>query len=261
MKQLFLLPFFILLSCAPSKEAPPIEWGPSPWPEIRIERINTLLPQAMEAADVDAWLVICRENANDPMADHVGGENAGGTAVFLFYFDDDGFHSLVFSPGGEATALGELQIHDEVVAVERGTSTLLQAAEFIQLQKFDRIAINTSTQNKLADGLSHSQYLALVEAVGVQEASKFVSSEKVIYEWLSVKTPAEVEIMRQAAELTAAWQLEAYEIIEPGVTTDAEVAAFFRRKNERIWSRRSLESQPESKCKFRSRSRTFSRYR
>ena len=224
---------FIATSCTnPPNNEQPIEWGPSPWPEIRIERINTLLPLAMEAADVDAWLIICRENDNDPMADHIGGENAGGTAVFMFYFAEEGFHSLAFSPEGEATALDELDIHDKVVAVERGNSTLEQAAQFIQTMDFDRIAINTSQQNKLADGLSHSQYLALVDAVGDEEAAKFVSSENVIYEWLSVKTTAEVEIMRQAAELTAAWQLEAYEIIEPGVTTDAEVAAFLDAKME-----------------------------
>ena len=208
------------------------DWGPNPWPEIRKERIEILLPQAMEAAEVDAWLVICRENDNDPMADHIGGENAGGTAVFMFYFDEDGFQSMVFSPIGESTALDELDIHDRVIPVERGNSAIEQAAEFINFRDFDRIAINTSSQNKLADGLSHSQYLALVEAVGIQTARKFTSSETLIYEWLSVKLPAEVEIMRKAAELTAAWQYEAYETIVPGVTTDAEVAAFLDAKME-----------------------------
>lgn len=64
----------------------------------------------------------------------------------------------------------------------------------------------------------------------MQTARKFTSSENLIYEWLSVKLPAEVEIMRKAAELTAAWQIEAYETIIPGETTDAEVAAFLDAK-------------------------------
>lgn len=95
MRSLFLLSIFIIIGCSPiNQEKEAYDWGPNPWPEIRKERISTLLPQAMEAAEVDAWLVICRENDNDPMADHIGGENAGGTAVFMFYFDEDGFHSL-----------------------------------------------------------------------------------------------------------------------------------------------------------------------
>ena len=50
-----------------------------------------MLPNALKNANVKAWLVICRENNNDPIADHIGGKNAGGTAAFLFYNDDKGF--------------------------------------------------------------------------------------------------------------------------------------------------------------------------
>jgi hypothetical protein len=52
----------------------------SPWPEIRKARIQKLLPQAMQLAGIDAWVVICRHN-NDPLALYVGGENAGGTGI------------------------------------------------------------------------------------------------------------------------------------------------------------------------------------
>lgn len=226
----YLLPLILLISaCTPSQE-PSIDWGESPWPEIRKERISTLLPQAMEAADVDLWIVICRENNNDPIADHIGGENAGGTVAFLFYKDEDGFHSRVYSPSGESTALAELKIHDEVIPVERGMSAMEQAADFIKDQGFERIAVNSSPNNAQADGLSFTQREALESALGSELSNRLVSSEDLIYEWLSVKLPAEVEIMIKAAELTAEWELEAYEIIEPGVTTDAEVAAFLKAK-------------------------------
>ena len=95
-----------------------------------------ILPNALKEANVDCWLVICRENNNDPLADHIGGENAGGTAGFLFYNDNEGFHSKVFSPSGEATALGDLKIHDEVVSVARGTSAIQMAVDFIKKQNF-----------------------------------------------------------------------------------------------------------------------------
>lgn len=226
----YLLPIILLISACTPLQEPPIDWGESPWPEIRKERISSLLPQAMEAANVDLWIVICRENNNDPIADHIGGENAGGTAAFLFYKDEDGFHSRVYSPSGESTALAELKIHDEVIPVERGMSAMEQAADFIRDQNFERIAINSSPNNAQADGLSFTQRQALETALGSGLSSRLVSSEELIYEWLSVKLPAEVEIMTKAAELTAEWELEAYEIIEPGVTTDAEVAAFLKAK-------------------------------
>ena len=34
----------------------------NPWPEIREERIRLLLPQAMEAAGVDSWIVLSRRS-------------------------------------------------------------------------------------------------------------------------------------------------------------------------------------------------------
>lgn len=205
--------------------------GPSPWPEIRKERLEKLLPQAMKESGIDAWVIICRENNNDPIAHHVGGENAGGTALFLFYLEGDKAISKVFSPVGEATALGELKIHDEVIPVERGKSAILQGAEFIKGQNFEKIAINSSFEELLADGLSYTQRKTLEEALG-NHASKLVSAEELIYEYLAVKLPSEVEIMTKAAELTAQWQVEAYNQVVPGKTTDADVAKFLKKKME-----------------------------
>ncbi|SFG72666.1 Xaa-Pro aminopeptidase [Algoriphagus hitonicola] len=217
--------------------SPPVEstsdslpdWSDNPWPEIRKERINRLLPEAMKAAGVDCWISICRENHNDPIASHIGGENAGGTAVFLFYLDEGGFHSLVFSPDGEATALDELDIHEEVRRVPRGESAVEAAAAFIGEKNFGKIAVNSSESNAMADGLSYSQRMELEEALG-EVADKMVSSTELVYEWLSIKLPAEVEIMRQAAQLASDFQYQAYDMIEPGKTTDAEVAQFLKEK-------------------------------
>lgn len=215
-------------ACAP-ENIETVEWGESPWPEIRKERISTLLPQAMDAAGVDLWLVVCRENNNDPIADHIGGENAGGTAAFLFYKDESGFHSRVYSPVGEATALGELDIHDEVIPVERGLSAIDEAVMFIRDNEFNTIAVNSSENNAQADGLSYTQRVELEEKLGPELSEKLISSEELIYEWLSVKLDKEVEIMTRAAELTAEWEIEAYDMIIPGETTDAEVAAFLKK--------------------------------
>lgn len=212
----------------PKEEKLPL-WNENPWPEIRKQRIANLLPEAMKAANVDAWLILCRENHNDPIATHVGGENASGTASFLFYQDETGFHSLVFSPEGEATALDELDIHETVIKVQQGASTLEKAVEFLKEKNFKSIAINTSSTNALADGLSHSQQVELEKLLGA-DASKLISSTELVYEWLSIKLPEEVEIMKKAAQLASDFQIEAYDMIVPGKTTDADVAKFLKAK-------------------------------
>lgn len=225
----------LLHSCTQSPEQETVQenpfTGPSPWPEIRKERIKNLLPAAMETAGADAWLIICRENNNDPIAHHIGGENAGGTAVFIFYRASDQVKSMVFSPIGEATALADLKIHDEVIPVERGKSAISDAAAWISEQNFKTIAVNSSFDNEIADGLSFTQRQTLEKALG-NAASSLISADELIYEWLAVKLPAEIEIMTKAAELTAQWQEEAYRQVVPGKSTDADVAKFLKKKME-----------------------------
>ena len=230
----FALVLLLCFSCEQSPNEttqinPETYWGENPWPEIRTKRINQLLPKALESAGVNCWLVICRENNNDPIADHIGGENAGGIAAFLFYNDEAGFHTKVYSPSGEATALGDLKIHDEVVSVERGTSAVKMAVDFILEKDFKTIAVNSSETNSMADGLSYTQR-QVIEDLMADKADRLVSATEVVYEWLSIKLPEEVEILRKAAQLTADWQIEAYKQVIPGKSTDADIARFLKQK-------------------------------
>ncbi|NNL31008.1 MAG: aminopeptidase P family protein [Gemmatimonadetes bacterium] len=184
----------------------------------------------MQRAGIDAWVVLARENANDPIASHIGAENAGGLAGFLFFLDDEGsLESLAVSPETESTALAEVTPLDSVRAIPRGMSTYAAVADELRARDPARIAVNSSGRN-IADGLSWTQRNALEEALGPTLVSRLVSSEDVVIEWLSVKLPREVEIMRRAAQLTEELELEAYAMIEPGVTTDADVARFLKRR-------------------------------
>ena len=239
MKHTFLVIALVVLGWAcsaptnPESETKKIDplayWGENPWPEIRKKRINQLLPEALKNAEVASWLVICRENYNDPIATHVGGENASGTAAFLFYSDKSGFHSLAFSPEGEAKALEDLAIHEKVERIPRGESAVARAVAFIKEKGFPTIAINTSASNEMADGLTYSQHQDLASLMG-SDVNKLVSSEELVYEWLSIKLPEEVEILKKAAQLASDFQEEAYASIIPGKTTDAEVAKFLKAK-------------------------------
>lgn len=230
---LLLIPL-LLASCTPTQSPPAAAteepaFAGDPWPAIRAERIATLLPGAMDEAGLDAWLTICRENDNDPMARHIGCENAGGSAAFLFFRTDGGVTSVAISPAGEATALAEKQIMDEVVQIERGSGLWDQVQA--QLERFDpeRIGVNTGS-SPITDGLSHSQYTAMAEGLSPGWMARVVSSEPMIHAWLAVKLPAEVEIMRRAAELTAQWEVEAYAAAVGGVTTDRQIADFLEAK-------------------------------
>ena len=139
------------------------------------------------------------------------------------------FHSLAFSPEGEAKALEDLAIHEKVERVPRGESAVAKAVAFIKEKGFPTVAINSSASNEMADGSTHSQHEDLIALMG-SDKNKLVSSEELVYEWLSIKLPEEVEILKKAAQLASDFQEEAYATIVPGKTTDADVAKFLKAK-------------------------------
>src|SRR6056297_860471 len=204
--------------------------GQNPWPDIRQERIQTLLPQAMERSGTDAWAVLCRSNNNDPLARHIGCENAVSPAVFLFELRDGAVVSTVFTPPGEAAALQDIALHDSIAVVNRSPGALVEAANYINQNVSGILALNFSENNEIADGLSHSQYVQFTEMLIEPVKNNIISSEELVFEWLSVKLPAEIEIMRKAAEITAQWQREAYAQVIPNQTTDRDVADFLEAK-------------------------------
>jgi Xaa-Pro dipeptidase len=90
--------------------------------------------------------------------------------------------------------------------------------------------LNFSSTSNFADGLSFTQFMAFTGLLKPEISSKVLSSEELIFEWLSIKTPREIEIMREAAAITAAWEIEALQSVVPNVTTDKDVALFLKAK-------------------------------
>ena len=207
----------------------PARAGENPWPRIRKERIQNLLPAAMERAGVDAWIVICRENDNDPLAAHVGGENAGGSAAFLFFRKGGGVSSVAISPAGEATALKDVGLHGRVVVRGRDQTLWDAVASEVRSAAPKKIAVN-SGGDSVADGLSWSQRTSLEKALGPEWTARLVPAEDLVVEWLSVKLPEEVEILRKAAAVTARLQVEAYGTVVPGKTRDVDVARYLKKR-------------------------------
>jgi Xaa-Pro dipeptidase len=203
-----------------------------PWPAIRRERIRTLLPRAMDAAKVDAWILFCRENHNDPLAKFVGGEHAGRLTVMLFFRTPDGVRSVALAPASEAITLRERLPDTEVVATEPAAEMRLfrDAAERIAAAGSRAIAVNKSTL-AVADGLTATHHDTLTAALGPL-ASRLTSSEELVYRWLGVKLPDEIAIMRKAAALTDLLEYEALDLIVPGTTTNGDLARALRARVE-----------------------------
>lgn len=203
--------------------------GPNPWPAIRQERIRTLLPAAMRETGIDAWVSLFRENANDPLALHLGGENAGAPSAVIVTRQGDGVRTVMLSGFGEAIALRELGVHDSVVVYEGSAAALYQAITIrLRAAGAKRIAINSGEASGIADGMSATQRRSLERALGPEWSTRLVSSHDLVQAWLAIKLPAEVEIMSRAARLTAQLEEEAYAQVVPGVTRDSDIARYLK---------------------------------
>jgi Xaa-Pro aminopeptidase len=207
----------------------PFDPKDNPWPEIRRARIQKLLPEAMRLSGIDAWLVACRENNNDPLAIHVGGEVAGAPAVILFLLQEEAVESLALFPWGESTAARELELHDRVIEYDRGGNVWALAAEHLKAANPSAIGVNCSSP-PIADGMSWTQRRAAEEALGPDLSARLVSAEDLVAEWLSVKLPEEVDIIRRAGALTDQLEREAYAQVVPGKTRDLDVARYIKKR-------------------------------
>lgn len=156
--------------------------------------------------DIDLWLTFVREtSANmDPI-------------LPLIYGDSDltWQSALLFTPEGDKLAIvGRFELEtaqntgafDQVIPYDEGIkSVFLKELHRINPQK---IAVNISINDVLADGLSHGMYLVLMEMLeGTPFEDRIVPAESIIRALRGKKTNTEIERIKKAIGST----LEIYE--------------------------------------------------
>lgn len=252
MRVMILMVTSMILACSAPVEQPPesrieqlaaeLREG-DPWPDIREERIRTLLPRAMDAAGVDAWVVFCRENANDPLAIHVGGESAGDDAAYLFFRTETGVERVILASSSEVITIRERFPDSRVESRERGESVFTAVAQELRTAGSQAIAINRS-ELAAADGLTATQDAELRAALGPALRGRLTSSQELVIRWLGVKIPPELAIMRKAAELTDLIEREAFLTVVPGQTTNGDLHQTIRDRIEGLGLGHSWRGNP-----------------
>ena len=167
---------------------------------------STLVQQKLDQAveilreqDVDLWLTFVRETmlTKDPCLDLIAGTYSAWTGAFLV------------SAGGERLAIvGRFDVPSveqsggyEVTGYDESIRpALLEAVERLAPRT---IALNYSTSDPAADGLTHGLWLELQSIFGdTRFADGFQSSEAVVNALRGRKSPEEVARIREAARET-----------------------------------------------------------
>jgi len=186
------------------------------------EKFDISLPKAMRENQVDMWIHVVKLGNPDPLALDLGvgvsvrcpQPSSGSTGYFVF--TDRGGDRI------ERALLGGFARQGDVYDIVGPEEDL---GPFVAERDPKRIAVNMSGWLAVADGLSHTCYLRLVEALGEKYAERLVSAEQVITDFRDRRVISEIVEYGQLGEATRRLIERALsnEVITPGVTTREDV--------------------------------------
>ncbi len=186
--------------------------------QVRSDKFDLVLPEAMRENNIDMWIVTNREGNFDPLYADMGEGYVGSTGYYIFT-----------DKGGDRIERAVLGISGYLLE-EGGTYDYFGSADelkdFVTTRNPKKIGLNISKHMGGADGLTHSAYLELAGVLGKTYEARFVSAEKLVSDFRSRRVASEIAIYGEAGELsyTIAERALSNEIITPGVTTLEDVA-------------------------------------
>ncbi len=187
--------------------------------QIRAEKFDRILPEAMRENGIDMWITMMKEGLLDPLWEDLGRGYVGGSAYYIFSDrGNDRVERVAAGVGGYM--LEQCGVYDEVI------SGNFDLRAFVTERNPRRIGVNMSAAIGAADGLSHTGYQHLVETLGEPYATRLVSAEKLISDFRSRRVASEIVAFGEAGEMsrTIAERAFSNEVITPGETTLEDVA-------------------------------------
>ncbi|MGH7696564.1 MAG: M24 family metallopeptidase, partial [Gemmatimonadaceae bacterium] len=202
-------------SAAPAQEAR-VRWDRLC--QIRREKFDYILPEAMRENGIDMWIVAMKEGHYDPQWELLGRGYVGSIGYYIF--TDRGGDRI------ERAALGITDHHRARCGAYDASQDGADLAAFVRARNPKRIGLNMSEEMGLADGLTHTLYQHIVKTLGAPFVDRITSAEKLVSDFSSRRVASEIVAFGEAGEIgrQIAERALSNEVITPGVTTLADVA-------------------------------------
>jgi Xaa-Pro aminopeptidase len=195
---------------------------------MSIEMIKEKIDQAisiLKEKEIDMWMIFIRESSSikDPSMEIVVGTNCTWPSAFI-----------ITKNGDTVAILGSLDVpnmkmqgtFNTVIGYMKSIRETLHTT--MNKYKPNKIAINYSRDSNIADGLTHGMYLELIDHLkDTDYLNRLISSEEVISALRGRKSPAELEIMKEAINETILIFNEVTKFIRVG-RTEQEIADFIK---------------------------------
>lgn len=173
--------------------------------------------QILKEKDVDAWLTFVRESDTipDPMLELIVGTHIVWPSVFILTK-----HGRCIAIVGSLDAQN-VKDHAPYEIVDYVDSIRDPLLEVLEANDPAQIAINTSSSDVTADGLTHGMYLRLLKILtNTPFVERLVSSESIVSALRGRKLPEEVVRIRAAVEETEAIFDEVSDFLRIGLTEE-----------------------------------------
>ncbi|SFK57379.1 M24 family metallopeptidase [Geodermatophilus ruber] len=197
------------------------------------QRILDLLPGLMDRAGIDLWLIVGREDNEDPVLGTLLPAtwlSARRRTILVLHRSDDGV---------TAAAVSRYPVGQFLPAWSPGEGSVLPAEEsqWAEVRRMvaqadpRRIGIDVSASFALADGLSHTDHQELTAVLGPY-ADRLVSAEELAVGWLETRLPEEVAALHPLNRLVDEVVAEAWSpaVLTVGTTTAADLAWWIRQR-------------------------------
>jgi Xaa-Pro aminopeptidase len=166
--------------------------------------------------EVDLWLTFVRETSavRDPVLPFVYGHDVTWQSAFILTARGE---CIAILGRYDAEPARQLNVYDEVIPYDEAFSTPLRAV----LDRLNprQIALNFSSDDSHADGLTHGMYLLLQQYLaGTPHAERFISAAPIVTALRARKTPLEVARIRAAIATTSDLYQHCIEHVRVGMT-------------------------------------------
>ena len=220
---------------------------------VRRERFDLILPRVMRDHGIDMWIYVVRPwswGGTDPMRFEFGTKSGvlvftdqGGERVERVVFEgeveDPKVYDLVLGKNPfvnqENYEIMDLFLEQPDLVLESELDLRFAGlGEFVAERDPSRIALNYGEKLSLpegsetftmamTDGISYTDYVQLTKALGEQYASRMVSAESMILDYLSRRVMSEVVLYATSGALRSGGP--DFAAIVPGVTTLDDIGA------------------------------------
>ncbi len=229
-KTLFLLSFFLFIQTQAQHILPEVERA-QVIDEILAERFNELLPQLMDTAGIDMWILISREYNEDPVLKTMLPAtwlNARRRTILLFYRNQE-------KGTIDKLAVARYNVGKNIISAwdkEKEPDQWKRLIQLVEERNPKKIGLNFSKDHNIADGLDKTDYEEFMQNLPKKYHSKVASAEQLAVRWIETRTNREMIIYNQLVDITHNIIAEAFseKVITPGVTTTTEVEWWMRQK-------------------------------